>query len=240
ESRLQNLEIVIGYLNKYFDTVICVIEADQISHTSQFVKEHTRYFFQSSESPLFHRTAINNRLIHSCNTPLAVLYDADIIIIPQQLHLSATAIRESKHAFALPYDGRFLQVDYYNKRLFQNNLDIDFLLSGTGIYTTDTRCSVGGCFMFNVEEYKKCGMENENIEGWGHDDAERVKRLQKSGYDIFRPRGPLYHLWHERKQNSYFFDEAMAVKSFQRYFNTCSVSVEALQKEIKEWPWALK
>ena len=116
-------------------------------------------------------------------------------------------------------------------------MSIDFLESGKSFYTVDTYNSVGGCFMFDIAEYKKCGMENENIEGWGHDDAERIKRLKKLGYEIFRPEGPLYHLWHPRSQNSYFFDEATAITSFEIYFNTCSIGKIQLQKEISTWHW---
>src|SRR5690606_21229990 len=115
-------------------------------------------------------------------TPIGVLYDTDVIIPSVQLSDAAAAIRNSKSAFALPYDGRFLQVDSYNKKLFKSMLDIDFLEGGRELYLVDTTCSVGGCFMFNVALYKTCGIENEYIQGWGHDDAERAKRLQKLGY----------------------------------------------------------
>ena len=50
-----------------------------------------------------------------------------------------------------------------------------------------------GVFYVRSAEYKKCGLENEQIEGWGHDDAERIKRLTKLGYPVSRIHGPLYH-----------------------------------------------
>jgi predicted glycosyltransferase involved in capsule biosynthesis len=236
-DRIENLEIIVQYLCIYFNTTIQVTEVDQQSLLSKSIKESICYNFQKSHAPVFQRTKINNHLIHSCRTEIAVLYDADIIIPPLQLLNAAECIRKKQAAFALPYDGHFLQVDYYNKKMFKENLDIDFLESGVHLYTTDTHHSVGGCFMFRINEYKKCGMENENIEGWGHDDAERVKRLQKLGYAIFRSPGALYHLWHERKENSYFFDKGRAIKSFENYFKTCSITKEALQQEIAIWPW---
>lgn len=236
-SRLENLEIIVHYLSTYFNTNIYILELDLLPNVSNFIKVSTTYIFQHAEAPVFLRTEINNQLIHSCTTPLAVLYDTDIIITPAQLLHSVGSIRTKRFAFSLPYDGRFLEVDYYNKRLFKENLDVNFLVSGTNLYATATQYSVGGCFMFDVAEYKKCGMENEHIEGWGHDDAERVKRLQKLGYPVHRPEGPLYHLWHERSQNSYFYDEAREMKSFETYFRTCSISKEKLQDEIAFWPW---
>lgn len=236
-DRLENLEIIVRYLTMSFNAEILIMEVDKESNTSQFVKNTTKYFFRFSDSMLFNRTKINNELIHLCKTSIAIIYDTDVIIAPEQLSESVDFIRTARADFSIPYDGRFLLVDYYNKRLFGNNLNIDFLRSGINLYATNTRNSVGGCFMFNVDQYEMCGMENENIEGWGHDDAERVKRLQKLGYSIYRPDGPLYHLHHSRGNNSYFFDESREIKSYETYFKTCAITREEMENEIAKWVW---
>ncbi|KQB99421.1 galactosyltransferase-related protein [Pedobacter sp. Hv1] len=236
-SRLENLEIVVKYLNKYFNTHVLVMEVDEQSKISEVIKENSDYTFRLSRTSIFRRTEINNTLIHSCKTPIAVLYDSDIVISPFQLFQAVKQIRSKQHAFSLPYDGRFLQVDYYNKRIFKKCIRIDFLSSGINQYSIDTNHSLGGCFMFDVLEYKKTGLENEHIEGWGHDDAERIKRIQKLDYVVYRPEGPLYHLWHERGDNSFFFDEKRERKSYETYFRTCSISRKEIEHDIKSWSW---
>jgi len=236
--RIENLEIIIKYLKKYFDTNISVLESDAKPYASDFVKKNSHYTFTTSKDPVFRHSEINNRMIWRCLTPIGIIYDADVIVSPSQLETSISLIRSNKYSFAYPYDGCCMHVDYYNRRLFKEEVEIDFLTTGSSIYEINTHASVGGCFIFNIAAYKKCGLDNENIEGWGHEDAERAKRINKIGYCISRAKGPLYHLYHPRGSNSYFFDEKALAKSYEIYFKTCSLSRDALLNEISTWPWS--
>lgn len=237
-DRLENLEIVIGYLIKHFNASISVMEVDYDSKVSNFIKNNSHYIFRESEDPIFRHTQINNELIHACRTTVAIIYDVDVILPPTQLEKSLQLLTLGNNSFSIPYDGTFQQVDYYNKRLFKNNLDISFLESGHDHYATFTKGSVGGCFVLDVSEYKKCGMDNENIVGYGHEDIERYQRLKKLGYSIPRVEGTLYHLYHSRGRNSYFFDDKTMVKSYEEFFKTCSLSGGELTQEIAAWPWS--
>ncbi|WEK33547.1 MAG: galactosyltransferase-related protein [Candidatus Pseudobacter hemicellulosilyticus] len=234
-DRIDNLTVIVSYLNTYFDTTIIILESDKEPRVKELTPGSYEYIFIESTAPLFDRTSNNNRLLNACNTPIAVLYDADVIIPPDQLLKAIEGIRKKSWHFSLPYDGRFIQVDKYCRQLFKKTLRLDFLQEAEWLFETSTWNSVGGCFVCQLAEYKKNGMENESIEGWGHDDAERVKRLRKLGYYINRSSGPLYHLCHSRSNNSYFFDQARAAASFGTYFNICSSSRQAVQQEIKQW-----
>lgn len=238
QGRIDNLEIILAYLRKYFSgSGIIVMEVDDAIRSTGFVQQQSRHLFLHNTDPVFHRTWVNNLMVAACDTPIGFFWDADIIIPPEQVITSLQAIQSNQYHFVLPYDGRFLQVDAYNKQLFKKELDIDLLLSGEPVYGSETVRSVGGAFMFRVADYIKAGLDNQHIEGWGHEDAERIKRLNKLGYPVLRARGALYHLWHERGRNSYFFDSYKATRSFETYFKTCSLSKEELQKEIATWSW---
>ncbi|WP_162633222.1 galactosyltransferase-related protein [Echinicola strongylocentroti] len=236
-DRLTNLEVIIAYLSKYFDTSVWIWENDVEPKVPDWIRKTTNYHFEPSKGDLFRRTRINNRLIKACDTPIAVLYDTDVIIPPQQLIASVEMIRQHRAGFALPYDGRFVQVDRYHRKLFSRLLEPRMLTDSLTAFAVDTYLSVGGCFVFDREVYRRCGMENEGIEGWGHDDAERVKRLEKLGYSIFRPEGPLFHLWHERTVNSWFYDEVRAIRSCRAYLETCKADRGALERSISLWRW---
>ncbi|UCS95061.1 hypothetical protein KZP23_08640 [Echinicola marina] len=236
-DRLFNLEVIIAYLRKYFDTSIWIWENDVNQKVPNWIKENTHYRFESSHEGVFRRTRINNKLIKACDTPLAVLYDTDVIILPKQLINSVEMIRQQEARFSLPYDGRFVQVDRYHRKLFAKLLEPAILMESLSAFAVDTYLSVGGCFIFDRAAYRKCGMENEGIAGWGHDDAERVKRLGKLGQRIYRPEGPLFHLWHKRMANSWFYDNNQAVKSSQTYLQTCKADKEELESLIENWEW---
>lgn len=238
-DRLYNLDIVTDYLLRYFETSIWIWECDAVPKVPVSIRkrEGIHYYFEESNEGLFRRTKINNQLIKSCPAPIGVLYDTDVIIPPARLLESVNQLRRGAVHFALPYDGSFVQVDRYHGRIFARSMDAAFLIDSLPLFMVDTYLSVGGCFVFDKGVYHRCGLENEAIEGWGHDDAERVKRLNKLGMKIYRPDGALFHLWHERGNNSWFYDQERATKSYQTYFELCKSDKIALEKQISQWEW---
>ncbi|MGO4294004.1 galactosyltransferase-related protein [Chitinophaga sp. RAB17] len=237
-SRLENLTGVVNYLQSHFSTTIYLCENDQVSRLNDALKTACTYVFQHNNNKLFARTAINNQLIKMSAAPICVLYDADVIIPPAQLLSAIDNIRSAAVHFSLPYDGTFTELDVYSKRLFLRHGDLNLLQGGNSYYNVNTRNSVGGCFVFRKTTYLKCGLENEYIKGWGHDDAERIKRIRKLGYQVHRPDGRLYHLWHERTDNSWFLDDTHELNSYTQYLKVCGMNREQLEKEITGWAWA--
>lgn len=237
-SRWQNLNAIVNYLLSHFSANIYLCENDKIPKTDVAIRKVCNYIFQENNELLFPRTTINNYLIRQASAPIGILYDTDVIIPPGQLLAAIDHIRSGKVHFSLPYDGTFTEVDAYTKRLFLRNGDIGFLQAGDAYYDVNTWNSVGGCFAFRKSTYLECGLENEYIKGWGHDDAERIKRIRKLGHQLYRPDGRLYHLWHERAENSWFLDQHHEMNSYLQYLKVCAMSRPALEKEIAGWEWA--
>lgn len=236
-DRLRNVELVIKFILKNFKTVISVLEVDNEPRLPNELKAMIDYKFLYSDSPVFHRTKANNILIRNCNSEFGIIYDSDVIINPVQILEAIESLRSGRNAIAFPYDGRFIDVDRFNKEIFAKCLSFEFLEYEMSVFRVITFNSVGGCFIFNTNIYKKCGMDNEGIVGWGHDDAERVKRLKTMGYPAHRVKGAIFHLYHKRGGNSFFFSESHAVSSYERYLKTCSLSQDELLKEIESWEW---
>ncbi|MBS0030250.1 galactosyltransferase-related protein [Chitinophaga sp. 22321] len=236
-SRLENLAYIVSYLQSYFSTAIYICENDQVSKLSKDITTACNCVFQYNTDKLFARTAINNQLINLSTAPICVLYDADVIIPPEQLLSAINHIRSGTVHFSLPYDGTFTDLDIYSKRLLLRHRNISLLKEGNSYYHINTRNSVGGCFVFRKSTYLKCGLENEHIRGWGHDDAERIKRIRKLGYQVHRADGRLYHLWHERAENSWFLDDTHELNSYTQYLRICGMTKAQLEKEIAGWSW---
>ena len=237
EDRLCNIRIVLHYLRQWFHTQVYVYESDSTPKLGESLRKNIHYQFSPSKEPIFRRTEVGNRMIVDSQTPIVVLYDADVIVPAAQLLRIVGLIRQGECRAGLPYDGRFVEVDKYNKRLFGSCLDPGFLQDGNALFRINTYNSNGGCIVLDRRTYMNCGMENEHISGWGHEDAERVKRLETLGIPVRRTAGALYHLHHVRNRNSFFFDSKMADNSFETYFKTCASGREQLEAEISTWPW---
>lgn len=221
-DRWDNIQIILDFLTSSFDCHILILESDVKPKLNDMLYPNWEYRFQEDHTPFLWRTKINNQLIKKSKSAISIIYDTDVIFPTSQLVEAVNLIRSGKSRFAYPYNGTFLQVDNYNKKIFQKFLDTDWLLFNRPIFAVDSQFSVGGAFVFSTETYRACGMENEKIQGWGHDDAERNKRIKNLGYQLPRIDGPLFHLWHSRNENSYFFDLDKALRSFEVYFEACN------------------
>ena len=77
------------------------------------------------------------------------------------------------------------------------------------------------------------GGENEHFYGWGPEDAERVKRMKILGLPVYRASGPLFHLYHPRKENSWYGSADIELKNRQEFLTVCSMTRSELQKYIQ-------
>ncbi len=95
--------------------------------------------------------------------------------------------------------------------------------------------AVGGAFLVHREMYLNCGGENEHFYGWGPEDSERVKRMEILEYIPYRTEGPLYHLYHPRGKNSFFFDEQKELSNRKELLKICSMDKATLLTYIQSW-----
>ncbi len=234
QERKENIIRVIDFIKTHFDTLITVLEAD--NKEVVFHKLIDEKIFIEDSDPVFYRTKYLNQMIKRCKTPHVAVWDTDVIIEPEQIVDALSKLRTGEAEFAFPFDGRFMNVPSIIRELFFINCDIDVLKQN--IYLLNTaygNASVGGAFFANIQTYIKTGMENENFYGWGMEDMERVKRWEISGCNIYRTPGPLFHLYHPRKQNSWFANNEVEFNNKKEFLRICKMSVVDLQREISSW-----
>ena len=195
QDRMQNLSLVVKYLQKHFDTNI-IIGEQKTNQANIFPGVHYMAF-QHLKS--FHRTKMLNEMATASNTPIIVNYDCDILLPMPQVIEAVELLRTKQADMVYPYDGTFTHVIrsiWYPKLL--RTLDVSIL----PVIKRFDKGSVGGCVFVNKEKFIESGGENERMISYGPEDVERVERWQKLGYRVQRVTGPLFHIDHRRGNDS--------------------------------------
>jgi predicted glycosyltransferase involved in capsule biosynthesis len=232
EDRKRNFKITINFLEKNFDTNIIVMESDKDS-SEDFIKsvsEKLTYVFEKNDDHLFHRTKMLNIMTKMSKTNIVVNYDVDVLFKPEQYLASRNALRHN-FDFAFPYSGKFYDIP---PRYFDIILNNEFDSINLNTCTLFNVNSLGGAIFFKKDSYSKIGLENEKFISWGHEDWERVVRIEKMGYQIFRVDGILYHLTHHRTHNS-SGSNPMYGNNANEYEKIVSMNNEQLSDYIKTW-----
>ena len=202
KEREENLRAILPYLISYTYATILVMEVDEeqkffLKNTDKRIK----YYFQKDTDVIFHYTRYRNELLIRSETNIVAIWDADVFLTVSQLKAGIEWVKKGV-TMCIPYDGRAFYLspeDSINarKNLYRyiNNCEEESLIPLLG------RSSVGGVFIINKQRYLQAGGENENIYGWGPEDAERVKRMEILEEPVERVSGPLFHLYHPRGIN---------------------------------------
>ncbi|MBS5978811.1 MAG: hypothetical protein KIB51_03610, partial [Dysgonomonas mossii] len=126
--RLNNLKCLIEYINKYIDTNILVLEADQQqNYQSPEGIPNMQYLFIKDDSPVFFRTKYINQMLSIVNTPFAGIWDTDAIAPVEQIQSAYNTLLEDDMTLVYPYSGIFLSVCDYISTAFRNSLNIQIL-----------------------------------------------------------------------------------------------------------------
>jgi len=204
-DRLENMVYVVKYLIKYLDLNICILHADKIQHkyVSRLLPKECNYIFVEDIDPIFHRTYYINRLYEMAESPILAIWDADVIVPPEQIIYSVISIRRDVCEVCFPYDGTFLNVDPILKDCFSSvSFDIDFLRRNeTKMNVLYNSVQNGGAFFISREAFLRSKLEDEAFYGWGPEDWNRIEKWKVLGYRIVRSKGSLYHLYHSRDIN---------------------------------------
>ncbi|NQU32289.1 MAG: hypothetical protein HQ521_03565 [Bacteroidetes bacterium] len=234
DERLENLNLVIELIKNNFDTKIIVLEADKNERVnSQLIDKK---IFIEDYNPVFHHTKYRNYMTIQVTSPFIAIWDTDILIPPYQILKAVNLIRKHKTSFVIPYDGKVYKVDPVLKRLYSKNKILDCIIHNLKkMPLMYGHFSVGGAFIVNKIEYCKVGMENEKFYGWGPEDAERVKRWEILGYNVKKVDGPLFHLHHPRKENSWFGSEEIELINKFEFIRICKMKKDELIFEIQSW-----
>lgn len=237
-DRLENLEICINYLTKYFNTNIIVMEqgGDKFEYLASNKVKYVKF-----ESKVFHRTKMLNEMAKLSHTNIIVNQDCDVIIPPMQILKAVKHIRSGIDVVS-PFDGRFWGIDrkeYFKK--FEKCLDTGILKNyrPKGNFLGNKFDCVGGCIFFDKASFFKGGMENENFISWGAEDVERFIRFKKLDFKLIRLTGVLYHIDHyvginSGESNPYFQSNEVEVTKIKR------MSKQELTNYINKWTWTTR
>lgn len=209
-DRLENLLYVVNYLLRYFDSNVYVLHADKETHNyvKGLLPKKCNYTFMEDIDPVFHRTYYINRLYEMTASPILAIWDADVIVSPEQVEYSVYSIRKNICEVCFPYDGTFLNVDSILKDMFNSKCyDIEFLNRNVcKMNRLYNNIQNGGVFFISRDAFIKSKFEDESFYGWGPEDWNRVEKWRILGYRIFRAKGVLYHLCHSRDINGNFIN----------------------------------
>lgn len=220
DERRENLHRIEKFLSGSFDTNFFFIQ----SYRGKQEKIPMAHFYVHQEGEIFHRTQIINTAIKKANTPFVCIYDTDTIF-PIHALLKAAHLLRMGDAMVYPYDGRFIDIE---RSYLQ-----DGIIKEAVSFATESK---GGAVFLNKADYLDAGLENENIIGWGPEDAERYQRMKTLGYSIERVDGKCWHITHPRGINSSPANPNTATNNAE-YEKVKAMNKEELQAYIKTWPW---
>lgn len=230
--RLNNIRLVLKYINHHFNTNIIVCESSPKPILK--INNQCQYIHIFDNKPEFHRTKILNYLTKQTKTPYIINCDTDVLVHIQSYINAIEYLRKNKLDFIFPYNGYFYNVPIQYHQMIDASMSVD---------TIDVnKCelinpqSVGGIICMNKESFIKSGMENEYFISWGPEDVERVSRWQKLGMRIGRISRPLYHLKHNIHNNS-GITNPFYLNNDKEYKKVDAMNKEELTQYINTWSW---
>lgn len=228
-DRMRNIITSVCYLLKNIDAPIIIKEFDKesiyesavlpqlkIVCSEEELKKITHVFEQTDEF-IFHRTRLINDMVMMADTPFVCNHDSDIIL-PTQTHFFANTFLKNGYLAPDAPEGTEPQdvecVYPYGYGDFQLRVFADdqivskFINSNFNFHAFDGKlkqhdAKFGFAQFFDREEYIRLGMENEKFISYGYEDDERFHRFNTCS-KVIRINDYIYHLEHERTQNSWF------------------------------------
>ncbi len=225
EDRKENLNLVLRFLKRNFNTTVIVMEQHSGDAKFSYLKNkswHGCSKYMEFIGVDFHRTRMLNLMTKEADTKYIFNWDADVLIPPLQI-FQAVALMRAGNPFVFPYAWAFARMPrntWY--AVLRDYEDIGMVKTTVfnGMNLGDAT-SLGGAFGFEKEAYRECGLENENFISYGAEDVERVLRLKKLGRQITRVPGPnMYHLNHfvgpnSSRENPFFASNERALQTIR-------------------------
>ncbi|REG84537.1 glycosyltransferase family protein [Algoriphagus antarcticus] len=237
-NRLENTLVSIDYIRANFDTHVSVLEASgrNTGLLSRLLPKEVNYVFIEDMDTIFHRTRYINQLVKSVDTEYLIVWDTDIIIPIDQINKAVDLLRKRDFDFVTPFKDKFLDTSEVLRDLYIQTRDLGILEMHHGkmkaLYNPNP---VGGAFLAHKQTYIDAGMENEKFYGWGREDGDRVNRWKILGHRHQHIEGVLYHLSHERGQNSTFHSPNQDNIKITELHRSLAMSKVELLEEISKW-----
>ena len=235
EERLANLKAVLNWIVA-LDCPVLVLEASATPQLAEWFQTHSRveYYYVHDDSPVFHRTKYINRLLQQAVTRYVAVWDADIILPLHQVEQTLQLMERESLVMAYPYSGIFSMLSAERSERFRKHLSLSAIPSA-GITSLMGRRACGGVYFVNRSAYLALGGENERYDGWGPEDAERLRRMQIMGVKVaWLSEGKLYHLYHHRNPQQEGDNCPQLIRMRQEFIHECSMDKEAMSAYIRQ------
>lgn len=238
-DRLENLMAVTDFLSIHFKTNIHVLEVRNYNNRilEKLLPNDVLVTCIEDYDPVFHQTRYLNMMAQMCRTSFLSVWDADVIVPPDQILKSVELLRKKKADFVSPYKDIALDTTELVRELYLKKKDITILEKNVKkmLPIQSPNPLVGGGIFAVKEAYINAGMENEQFYGWGGEDDERVIRWEILGYVYKRIPGMLFHLTHQRGKNSEFYSNKREEIALSELNGILSMSKQELEEYVDTW-----
>jgi predicted glycosyltransferase involved in capsule biosynthesis len=203
--RVENILAVIRLIRS-IGAYIIIYEADKYNNhiLKRLIPKYNKltYRFINDYDSIFFRTHYLNLMTKEVHTPFMAIWDADVIVAPQQIIQSVSALMNEEADISFPFNGLFLDTGSVIREHYITNHNIRYMIRYQSYMNyLYSKNFVGGGILVNKEKYINAGGENERFYGWGPEDLDRFRRWANKGYRIHRADGPMFHLTHPRDIN---------------------------------------
>lgn len=195
---------------------IVVVEQDEAPHLESTVAPYVdNYAFAYNAGPYNRGWAFNiGAALPAAASGILCLIDADLLVGPDFLSRCLERLQDRKVAM-LPYD----EVIYLDAAATERVVNSYLKAPARGIDVNEFRgrvfsTSQGGTIWVDAELYREVGGHDERFRGWGREDRDFCRRLERM-VKVDRLKGKLLHLYHPRpaeddewaRRNQRLFDE---------------------------------
>lgn len=219
EDRVVNLELSIGFFRKYCENVeIVVVEQDNESQLAQYpnvLSQIDRYEFlfapQIDNNTYAKSMSLNHGALNCTKRPIIITMDTDTLVDPLYIDMAAQGLKNQKRGekpvgVVICYNGCCILTSKLLKKEFAKDISYETLLKHTpkefkinykDYYTHIVNFgSMGGVCMFLRDVYLYFGGFNPLFKGWGYEDIEIIRRIERMNLNVCRISHPNAWLWH--------------------------------------------
>ena len=230
-ERLENVQIIVEYLTKNFNTNVHLWEDGPIQMFQP--PAGIKYTFTQNTSPFFYKTRLLNKMLKMCDTEIIVNpYDCDVILPVDRYLDTAEMIRQDKADAVYPYNGMFVNIGRHNIPSIIEHNGPDHLTEWFVI----SNDSCGGCLFWKRSKLIEIGMQNERFLSWGAEDYEVLHRAKSLGIRVERMPGFIYHMDHRRGINSGHTNPFFNANELE-WHRVMDMTPDDLRIEVTTWPW---
>lgn len=219
-DRVKNITTVLSYLLSNYDAKILVREFDTRTRfndlvfptlSDKFSKKTLKklnFSYDIQDKKYFHKTKILNDLLEISDTEVVCNYDADVILPVSSVENAYQMIISGNSDAVYPYGaGVYQKAVNYGKDVYKTFLNSKMNqddITALNAHSTTTTSTIGWCQFIRRENYINSFMMNENFAAWGPEDCELYYRLNLLGNKVDRVNDFVYHLEHQRSNDSWF------------------------------------